>query len=330
MDKTQLTKKPNRFLKVLKWIGLIIIALMIIGFIYEQISEYIDTKTLKVPGQMIQIGDHKMHIYCTGENISGSSTIILEAGAGNNYTTWHGIQPELSKYTQVCSYDRSGLGFSEGTQDLRTNDDVVVELETLLKNAQINGPYILVGHSLGGFYTRLFTERNLDQVKGLVQIDPSVEEMAKFETGNTPLIVSVQSGIFEFLFKIGVARIVLHLDPKIAKIDKDWSQTEIAFNSTVFNNKNKYGDGYKAFSNINEIASASGFGNLPVVVFSADQSQQLGIDAFGPDAVNWHPDLTKRLSNNSQHIMVNNSSHFIHQDQPQIVINQILAMLSVR
>lgn len=301
---------------------------MILGFVYEQISEYIDTKTLKAPGQIVQVGDHKMHIYCTGENKNGSSTVILEAGGGDNYTTWHRIQLEISKYTKVCSYDRSGLGFSEATKDQRTNDDIVIELESLLKNANINGPYVVVGHSLGGFYSRLFTERNIVQVKGLIQVDSAVEEEAKFEEGDTPLIVRAQSGIIDFLFRIGVARIVMHIDPSIANIDKDIANIQIAFKSTMYKSRNKYGDGYKSFDNIQEIESASNFGNLPVVVLAADKLQQQATLDFGVDSENWHPNLAKKLSNNSKYIMVKNSNHYIQQDQPQVVIDQILSLIN--
>lgn len=320
-------KKPKKFLNVLKWIGIVLLALIVLGFIYEQVSEYIDAKTLKAPGQIIQVGDHKMHIYCTGDNKNGNPTVILEAGGGDNYTTWHRVQPEISKYTKACSYDRSGIGFSEGTKDERTNDDVVMELESLLKNANVNGPYIMVGHSMGGFYTRLYTKRNINQVKGLIQIDPSIEEMAKLDEGDTPMIVRAQSSVIEFLFRIGVARIVMHINPGIANIDKDVAKTEIAFKSTMYKDKNKYGDGYKTFDNIQEIESASNFGNLPVVVFSADQSEAQAVAAYGEQVKGWHPDLAKRLSNNSKYIMVNNSSHFIQQDQPQVVIDAIKGMI---
>lgn len=315
------------FKKILLVALIVILAIIVVGFIYEQISEKID-KTITPPGEMVEVNGHKMHIYCTGEHIDGSPTVILEAGGGDNYTTWHRVQPEISNYTKACSYDRSGLGFSEGASDQRTNDDVVIELETLLKNANVGGPYIMVGHSMGGFYTRLFTKRNIDQIKGLVQIDPSVEEMAPLMEGTIPLMVRVQSGIIEFLFRVGVARAVMHIDPGVANIDKDIANIEIAFKSTMYKDKNKYGDGYKAFDNIQEIEAASNFGNLPVVVFSADQSEQQAILAYGEDAKNWHPNLAKKLSNNSQYIMINNSNHYIQDDQPQIVINNILELLN--
>lgn len=320
MVRRKLSNVKNFF----KWLLIVLVALIALGFIYEQASEYIDAKILQALGQMVQIDDHKMHIYCTGENINGSATVILEAGSGDNYTTWHRIQPEISNYTKVCSYDRSGLGFSEATNDQRTNDDVVNELETLLKNANVNGPYIMVGHSTGGFYTRLFTARNRSQVVGLIQIDPSVEQMATFENDPTPLIMTVQSDIIEFLFRIGVARIVMHFNPKIANIDKDIANVEIAFKSTMLNNKNKYPDGYKTFDNIQQIESASNFGDLRVVVLSADQSQRDAINAFGLAAENWHSELTAKLSNNSQFIIIKDSGHYIQKDQPQIVINSIV------
>lgn len=329
MKSRKSSSKPSGFLKVLKWIGIVIAALVIVGFVYEQISEFIDQKTLKPPGQMIQVGDHKMHIYCTGENKNGSPTVILEAGDGDNYTTWHKVQPEISQFTQVCSYDRSGVGFSEGTADRRTNDDVVTELESLLKNANVDGPYIMVGHSLGGFYTRLFTKNNRSQVIGLVQVDPSVEQMAPFENESIPAIGKVQNSVIDFLFRIGVARIVMHIDPSIANIDSDIASTEIAFNSTaILNPKNKHRDGFSAFNNISEIEGASNFGNLPVVMLSADQSQQDAVFAFGDDAINWHKELATKLSNNSKYIMVENSSHYIQKDQPQIITYSIEALIS--
>jgi len=241
MENRNSSKKTRKFLKIIKWIGISLASIIILGFIYEQISQFIDSRTLKQPGKMVQVGNHKMHIYCTGKNQNGSPTIILEAGDGDNYTTWHKIQPELSIVTKACSYDRSGIGFSEGTSDKRTNGEVVSELEALLKNANVPGPYIVAGHSLGGFYARLFTARNRNQVVGLVEVDPSVEQMASFENQPTPFIFKVQNEVFDFLFRIGIARFIMYIDPKIANIDPEISNIEIAFNSTaILNPKNKY------------------------------------------------------------------------------------------
>jgi len=320
-------KQTSKFKRFCKWFFVVVIALMLLGFIYEQTCELIDSKTLKAPGQMVQVGDHKMHIYCTGENINGSPTVILEAGGGGNYTNWHRVQPEVSKYTKVCSYDRSGMGFSEPTQDKRSNSEVVAELENLLKAANINGPYIMVGHSMGGFYTRLFTKRNLDQVKGLIQVDPSTEEMANLSEVNVPLGIRIQSSLIEFAFHIGVARIAQHIYPPIGMIDKDIANIQIAFNSTAIESRNKYEDGYGFLDNIQEIRDASAFGNLPVIVFSADKSEELAVINYGEECRTWHINLAKRLSNNSQHIMVKNSNHYIQFDQPQVVIDVIKGML---
>jgi pimeloyl-ACP methyl ester carboxylesterase len=166
-NKKALTKKPNKFLAVLKWIGIGIASLLILGFLYEHISELIDSKTLKIPGQTIQVGDHKMHIYCTGENKNGSPTVILIAGAGGLWTSWDRVQPEIAKETKVCSYDRSGLGFSDNN---RKNDYssafAANELKQLLVASNIQAPYVVVGHSWGGKIARIFAHDNKESSRG--------------------------------------------------------------------------------------------------------------------------------------------------------------------
>lgn len=327
-NKKMLVKKPSKLLGFLKWIGVTIISLVILGFIYEQASEYYDSKTLKAPGQMVQVGVHKMHIYCTGQNVNGSPTVIFEAGGGNAYISWSRVQPEIAKSTKVCSYDRSGLGFSEGTNDDRTNLEVTKELETLLRNANIPGPYVLAGHSLGGYYVRVFAKRNINEIKGLVLIDPSVEEQATCIQNYKPSIAEKIAGITtEGAYKIGIARLAMTLFPNALGMDVNNLEIERAFYSTLFNNKNKKSDGDGMTIDIQEVESAKNFGNLPAVVLSADKSREQAIATCGEQVKDWHSNLSKKLSNNAKYILVKNSGHSIQDDQPQIVLDEILAML---
>jgi pimeloyl-ACP methyl ester carboxylesterase len=99
------------------------------------------------PGQLTDVGEYNMHIYCAGE---GSPTVILEAGLNDFYVSWSKVQLEVAKATRVCSYDRAGLGWSEASPYARTSEVMVDELHTLLHNTGIEGPYIMVGHSFGG------------------------------------------------------------------------------------------------------------------------------------------------------------------------------------
>ncbi len=99
------------------------------------------------PGKLVSIGHHALHIHCLGD---GKPTIILEAGIGGNYLDWIKIQRRTAKFTKVCSYDRTGYGWSEAGPKPRTISVIIAELEQLLTNVGLIEPVILVGHSFGG------------------------------------------------------------------------------------------------------------------------------------------------------------------------------------
>jgi len=328
-NKKTLNKKPNKFLKVLKWIGLSLLGLLIIGFIYEQISEFIDSKTLKAPGQMVQVGDHKMHIYCTGENKNGNPTVILEAGGGNIFATWSLIQPELSKQTKVCSYDRSGYGFSEGTQDDRTNEDIAKELKILLDNANIQGPYILVGHSIGGYYTRIFANNNFEDTAALVFIDSSHEEQAEkygYDPNSMSIIDKAMQQLINGTIRFGVARAVITVNPKLLGMPKDsikYNRGLLLSQAFIYKNKIK-DDMITSMESANQVANARNFGNIPIRVLTGDH-EKIDPETW-PEWLTWQKDLATLSSNGSQSV-VSGSGHYIHVDKPEVVIQAIKEFL---
>src|ERR1700734_2736844 len=103
------------------------------------------------PGKLYKVSGYKMHLYCTGK---GSPTVVLDAGLGNDSLIWANVQPELSKITQVCSYDRAGFGWSEARPEMRDARHLSDELHALLGAAGVNGPIILMGHSISCMYIR--------------------------------------------------------------------------------------------------------------------------------------------------------------------------------
>ena len=109
-----------------------------------------------------------MHLYCTGE---GSPTIVLEAGVGDDSLAWAKVQPELSKTTRVCSYDRAGMGWSTPQPDPRDADTIASELHALLQQAGVRGPIVLMGHSMAGVYIRGYATRYPQDVVGLIFVD---------------------------------------------------------------------------------------------------------------------------------------------------------------
>ena len=125
--------------------------------------------TPEPPQTRVDIGGRALFISCTG---AGSPTVVLEAGSGNTADTWVGVQPEVARFTRVCSYDRAGLGQSDpAPAGVRTVQDSVDDLHALLAAADISGPLVLVGQSVGGLIVRLYASQYPDDVAGVVLVD---------------------------------------------------------------------------------------------------------------------------------------------------------------
>ena len=152
-------------------VGLLVI-LGLVGASYEVIAAAGDARRYPAPGQLVDVGGYRLHIQCVG---AGSPTVVLDAGLSGSSLDWSLVQSELGSTTRVCAYDRAGMGWSDTGPQPRTPRQIADELHTLLTNAGIAEPYVLVGHSLAGKNVRLFTIMHPDQVAGMVLIDARSE-----------------------------------------------------------------------------------------------------------------------------------------------------------
>jgi len=143
-----------------------------------------DVNSYLHPQRLVDIGGRRLNILCTG---TGSPAVILEAGLVADAAAWRLVQPAISRRTKVCSYDRAGLGFSDPAGAPRDAAAIVADLHTLLRRADIPPPYVLVGWSSGGVYTRLYQYRFPHEVTGLVEVDPDSE----FETDDAAIVTAV-------------------------------------------------------------------------------------------------------------------------------------------
>ena len=132
----------------------------------------LDADKYPAPGTHIWLGDYRMHLHCQGR---GSPTVILEAGLGGTSLEWVRVQPKISRFTRVCSYDRYGYGWSDPSFEARTAATIVTELRQLMGNGAVAAPYLLVGHSFGGLTMRLFASRYPQYIAGMVLLDPTHE-----------------------------------------------------------------------------------------------------------------------------------------------------------
>src|SRR3954447_13514597 len=118
------------------------------------------------PGRLVDVGGWKLHLFCTGEARPAQPTVILESGVGDFSVEWGRVQPEVAAFARVCSYDRAGDGWSELGPHPRTFHQVAYELHTLLANAGVKSPFVLVGHSYGGLLVRQYQAMYPSEVAG--------------------------------------------------------------------------------------------------------------------------------------------------------------------
>ncbi len=134
------------------------------------------------PGQLVEVGGQLLHLYCTG---TGSPSVLLEAGTGDFSIIWALVQPGVSSFARVCSYDRGGYAWSDPGNRPRTFAQLALELHTALERAHIKPPYICVGQSYGGLVVRGFAERYTSEVVGMVLVD-AVHEDQRVVYGGQP------------------------------------------------------------------------------------------------------------------------------------------------
>lgn len=147
---------------------LALMALAAVGGGYETVRESLGAEVYAMPGQLIDVGGHEMHLYCRG---SGGPTVVLEPGAGemSSYLGW--VAPEVARDTRVCVYDRAGRGWSESADGLQDGARIAADLYTLLQRGDGPGPYVLAGHSFGGLYVLSFAAQYPEDVAGMVLVD---------------------------------------------------------------------------------------------------------------------------------------------------------------
>src|SRR5215218_1959544 len=161
-------------------VGLIValFALAVAGAIYQTIATKRAERAYPPPGEMVDVGGYSLHINCVGQ---GSPTVVLDGGSGEMSADWVLVQREVSDTTRVCAYDRAGMGWSETGPEPRDAKQISNELHALLEGANIDGPYVLVGHSFGGLYMQTYAARYPDEVAGVVLVDSSQPDQFSYQ-----------------------------------------------------------------------------------------------------------------------------------------------------
>jgi len=277
-------------------------ALVIAGLAgsYETVQEQIDRSSTAMPGQLIDVGGRRMHIHCTG---AGGPTVVLISGIAETSTYWEGwVAPAVAQNTTVCNYDRAGQGWSDPPPSPQDGAVVVADLHTLLDRAHIQGPYVVVGHSTGGVYARIFANRYPDQVAGMVMLDSQPNEALSGGLPDFPsqyLTLRRATALFPSLARIGAFRAIgLFGNDPLPEPTRD---EEGAVTSTGSLYRIERDEFAHLPTTLDEAAELTTIGSRPLIVVTAAKGAQPG----------WVPlqDKMTNLSTNSVHRVLPNIDH---------------------
>ena len=293
------------------------------GFLYENIAESRDRRFNPMEGQLVSVNGREMHIDCAGE---GSPTVILDSGLGDGYLSWRKVQPRIAKFTRVCSYDRAGLGYSDPSPAPRTSRAIAQELHALLQAASVSPPYVIVGHSMGGYDVRVYTDLYRNEIVGMVLVDAShPDQESRFPPTLTNLEGSWQREMqfIAMTMPFGIPRLLglCENSPLARAADCNWHSARERLAEV------------KAFRESAAEAAASGsLGDLPLAVLSHDPDKPSGDlppEIARPTNEVWQKmqDELAHLSTHGTHIVARNSAHYIQEDRPDVVIDAVRSVI---
>jgi pimeloyl-ACP methyl ester carboxylesterase len=272
---------------------------MAAGALYQDIGEARDQAAFSRPGQLVDVGNHRLHIACTG---TASPTVVLEAGLGETSTAMAGwIAPAVAPTTRVCVYDRSGYGWSDPAPSPEDGRRVAANLHTLLTAAGVAPPYVLAAHSSGGVYTRIFAGRYPADVAGLVMLDAQPAEVYTQLPGWRTFYSMYKRGeaLAPSLARLGIARIAYDIAPSGLPPAERAQQRAIV--STAAYYRALHDEIAQLRTSLSQAQRVTSFGDTPLIVVTAGKDAQDG----------WLPlqDKMAQLSTNSVHRVWPDVSH---------------------
>jgi len=321
-----------RLMKVALWCLGTFAALVLGLFAYHMIRCAIESRRFPAPGQMIDIGGRRLHIWSQGQ---GEPVVVLDAPMGGSSLGWALVQPGIAAFTRVISYDRAGYAWSDTGPGPRTASRDVEDLRAALRRAGVKGNLILVGSSSGGLAVRLFAMGHRDEVVGVILLDTTHEDSLERVPG-------LEEEIEGEMRTVQVARVLAHLGVlRLLGVPIGEGSSRLLPESLVpaaraAGFRARWADAiYQEISAIKESlgqvkamaarSSEPPLGDLPLTVVvhgkaedSTPQREKIGME--------FQEDLAKS-STRGRLIIAQKSGHFIQADEPELVVDVVREMI---
>jgi pimeloyl-ACP methyl ester carboxylesterase len=262
-----------------------------------------------VPGKRYDVGGYSIHMLCKGQ---GEPTVIIDAGLGDDSSDWFDIQNHTAVETRVCVFDRPGYGWSDAGPQPRNSLRISGEMEKLIQKAGIPGPYILVGHSFGGYNIRVFAAHHPQKIAGMVLVDASHENQYDRLNINLPKHFDRKSNIL--ILPKGSGTVT----------EKTSALRERAFHAA----RAEISSLHQSALQVRQLDKLP---KIPLIVISRGQSEWT-LQRKGKNREKIWQQLQQelwKLSPLSQQIFANRSGHDIHIEQPELVVGAINDVLSM-
>lgn len=318
--------------------------LALTGFLYQSIGGQRDRRRMAGHGRWVDIGDGRKHYLL--EQGSGSPTVVFEAGIAATNLNWRHLQQRVSQFAATASYDRGGLGWSSPCHTPRTPRNIAVELHQMLHNAGIKPPYLLVGHSFGGLVVRRFALLFPEEVSSVILVDPMrCEEWPPLDPAKQAMVDrgSRLTSIAIPFARLGLVRLAVtalfcrssraaehvagaagrggkhvlgRLKEEVSKMPQEvwpivaahWSRP--ASYAGIRNHLAAVPD------TVREMQDAEPIRGIPVLLLTPGNSTPLSVECL------------QRIGDNVRQLIAYQSAHWIHLDEPQLVIDSIRQMIA--
>lgn len=303
------------------------VLVLLAGVAYHTLASRRDRRRHPPTGELVTVGGRRSHVVSQG---AGRPSVVLDSALAGSSLTWSEIQPKLAELTRVVSYDRAGFGWSDAASAPRTVSHMVDELDWLLAEAKIEPPYVLVGHSYGGWIAQLYASRHRVKVAGLVLVDtphpstwrsPDPAQRRRVARGARlarRAAWAARFGAMRLMFLLArvrvfseherIADLLQKTPPSIREALKTFWVQPRTLEALASQIENAPESAETVFE------ETSGLGDMPLVA----------ITAANPDAKRLADQLeTTALSRGGRHVVATTSGHWIPLEEPELIIDAV-------